>query len=178
MQQHRRDIRKVLWVHYFNTDTVKRGIKDQLLELDNRKDAASKASLLSLTIKGTHPDFQILWRMTISIAPSGRHLRQRERLSISYVNGQCAVKPPCFGSYNFNNRQRSRVQSRVCRMAGSKDKVVTSVNLQPIVPPSQAEAFQDLVQNPQDYTDLRPLKRNAQSPGNSSSNTLWELRGA
>ena len=49
VQQHRKDFGKVLWIHYFNTDEVKRGIKEQLLELDNRKDAAAKVdSLLSL----------------------------------------------------------------------------------------------------------------------------------
>ncbi len=60
---------------------------------------------------------------------------------------------------------RGRREARLCSSHDSESGALKHASLQPIVPPSQAEAFQDLVQNPQDYRDLRPLKRNTQSPG-------------
>ena len=77
------------------------------------------------------------------------------------------MKESCCAYWELFNSQRSRSKStaRLYSVAEARDKSLTPFTLQPIVPPSQKEAFQDLVKNPQHYTDLRPVKRNEQSPG-------------
>ena len=164
VQQHRRDIRKVLWVHYFNTDEVKRGIKDQLLELDNRN-AESKARPPVHHTEAHTLVSEASMTTALQSKSMGKQFGQSKRLNLYPAIKQIFIKTPGSAFHDLLVRHRSNCKARLCIMASPRDKSVTSVTLQPIVPPSQAEAFQDLVKYPQHYTDLRPVKRNEQSPG-------------